>query len=310
MTDVLPLLIPSYNRPGAPLIKLASQLMRNEYPWWVFVRRSQLRSYLDAGVNRSHVIPLPDSRVPTLGDTRNYMLRWAYREGYDQVFDWDDDVFRIGRKLPDGARHESFKSSGNVDPWFDGPGFWVEASRVAREVFELYPGTVVGGLQNQRWAKTWFLKVQGGQTPRRTKILNVDRLVENDLWCPPEFRQHGEDVGNLAMYLQYGWEVFTIGSLLYDFTPETDAKLPSTLRSRDEERNKALHSQEYNSLMNYEIRDYLRINKAYEDGSYMYGDVDWPKYYRVTGNVGHTYEYSHIMDRVPLSKIPFTINSR
>jgi hypothetical protein len=169
---------------------------------------------------------------------------------------------------------------------------------------------VVGGIQNQRWAKTWFLKINGGQTPRRTKILNVQRLVENDLWCPREFRVHGEDIGNLAMYLQYGWDIFTIGSLLYDFVPETDVKLPSTLRSRDEAKNKKLHAIEWASLQEYEIRDYLRVNKAYPDGSYMYGDVDWPKFYKATGRVGVTYAYSHIMDRVPLSDIPFTINSR
>lgn len=308
--DNLPLLIPSYNRPEAPLPALANRLMGDEYPWWTFVRKSQARDYRDSGVPRSHLVLMPDAKVPTLGDTRNWMLRWATREGFDQVFDWDDDVFRIGRKLPEGARHESWKSTGNADPWFDGPGYWEEASRVAREVFALYPHTVVGGIQNQRWAKTWFLKVQGGQTPRRTKILNVERLVENDLWCPKEFRQHGEDVGNLAMYLQYGWEVFTIGALLYDFVPETDVKLPSTLRSRDEERNKALHAAEWASLQQYDIRDYLRVNKSYEDGSYMYGDVDWPKFYKTTGNVGVTYDFSPIMDQVPLSEIPFTINSR
>lgn len=309
MTEMLPLLTPSYNRPNAPLVSLAKQCLRDEYPWWVFVRRSQARDYREF-VPRDHLVTMPDSEVHNLGETRNWMLMWATREGYDQVFDWDDDVFRFGRKLPDGARHlsRSWRSNNTGEAWFEGPGFWQEASRVAREVFELYPGTVVGNIQNQRWAKTWFLKVLGGQTPRRTKILNVERLVENNLFCPPEFRQHGEDIGNAAMYLQYGWETFTLGGLLYDFVPETDVHLPSTLRSRDEAKNKRIHAAEFKALQQYEIRDYLRVNKAYPDGTYMYGDVDWVKYRKVTGNIGYSYEYSNIMDRVPLKDIPFTIS--
>lgn len=308
MTDKrLPLLIPSYNRPGAPLVKLATQLMGDNYPWWVFVRKSQARDYRDAGADRDHMVIMPDAKVGTLGDTRNWMMRWATREGFTQVFDWDDDVARIGRKLPDGTRHQSWKSTGNDDPWFDGPGYWEEASRLARQVFKLYPGTVAGSIQNQRWASSLTLQVQCGKTPRRTKILNVERLVENDLWCPPEFRFHGEDIGNTAMYLQYDWQVFTICNLVYDFVSETDVNLPSTLRSRDEAKNKAIHEQEFTDLQRWDIADYLRVNKAYEDGSYMYGDVDWRKFRKLTGQVSYTHEFSAIMDRVPLADTLCTI---
>lgn len=306
MSD-LPLLIPSYNRPNAPLPQLARRVLKDNYPWHVFVRKSQYRDYREF-VHAQHLVPMPDAKVPDLGSTRNWMMRWAMREGYSQVFDWDDDVFRFGRKLPDGTRHESFKARGNEDDWFNGPGYWEEASHLARQVFELYPNTVVGSIQNQRWASSATLQVQCGKTPRRTKILNVARLVENDLWCPPEFRFHGEDIGNLAMYLQYGWQVFTICNLVYDFTPETDVNLPSTLRSRDEEKNRAIHREEYESLQSYEIREYLRINKAYEDGSYMYGDVDWRKFRKVTGQVSYTHDFTPIMDRVPLHEVPVTIS--
>ena len=301
------LLIPSYNRPQAPLVGLAKQLMRDAYPWFVFVRKSQARDYRAAGTPRQHMVLMPDAKGGTLGDTRNWMMRWATREGFRHVFDWDDDVARIGRKLPDGTRHQSWKSTGNEDPWFDGPGYWEEASRLARQVFRLYPGTVAGSIQNQRWASSLTLQVQCGKTPRRTKILNVERLVENDLWCPPEFRFHGEDIGNTAMYLQYDWQVFTICNLVYDFVSETDVNLPSTLRSRDEEENRKVHAQEYEDLQHYDIKDYLRVNKAYDDGAYMYGDVDWRKFRKVTGQVSYTHEFSPIMDRVPLQDIACTI---
>lgn len=304
--DNLPLLIPSYNRPNAPLPGLAKQLMKDDYPWWVFVRKSQARDYMDY-VPVRHLVPMPDEKVGTLGDTRNWMMRWATREGFKQAFDWDDDVFRIGRKLEDGTRHQSWKARGNEDPWFDGPGYWIEASRLARQVFRLYPGTVVGSIQNQRWASSLTLQVQCGKTPRRTKILNVERLVDNDLWCPKEFRFHGEDIGNTAMYLQYGWQVFTIDNLVYDFTPETDVNLPSTLRSRDEEKNRSIHRNEYRHLQGWDIADYLRINKTYEDGSYMYGDVDWRKFRQLTGQASYTHEFRAIMDHVPLRDIPVTI---
>lgn len=303
VTAQLPLLIPSYNRPNAPLITLAKTMLGHTYPWWVFVRKSQARDYL-VNVPRDNLVIMPDAKVPDLGSTRNWMMRWAMRNGFPRVFDWDDDVFRVGRKLAEATRHQSFKSTGNTDPWFDGPGYWEEASHLANQVFDLYPGTVAGSIQNQRWAKPATLQVQCGKTPRRTKILNVERLLENHLSCPPEFRFHGEDIGNTAMYLENDWQVFTICNLVYDFTPETDVNLPSTLRSRDEEDNRAVHAEEFEHLQGYAIKDYLRVNKKYDDGSYMYGDVDWRKFRKETGQISYTHEFSAIMDRIPLADIP------
>jgi len=304
MTEPLPLLIPSYNRPNAPLPWLAEHCLKDDYPWWVFVRRSQLSAYSEF-VPRRHIVPVEDRLIFNLGETRNYMMKWAVMEGFDQVFDWDDDVDRFGLKLAEGSHHTSFRTTGNEDPWYDGAGYWEEASALARQVFELYPSAVVGSIQNQRWCKTATVQVQCGKTPRRTKILNIDRLVENGLWCPEEFRQHGEDIGNTAMYLENGYQIFTICSLVYSFVSETDVKLPSTLRDRDEEKNKEIHMTEYDSLMNYEIRDYLRVNKAYDDGGYMYGDVDWRKFRKHTGQVSREYEFRPILDHVPLKDIPF-----
>lgn len=308
-TTQFPLLIPSYNRPGAPTIQLAQQLLRDEYPWWAIVRKSQARDYLDAGIPRDNLLIFSDARIPNVGTTRNVLLKWAHREGFTHVFDWDDDISRIGRKLPDGTRHQSWKSSGNDDPWFDGPGYWEEASRLARQVFRLYPGTVAGSIQNQRWASSLTVQVQCGKTPRRTKILNVERIMENGLLVPKHFATHGDDIGATALYLQYDWQVFTICNLVYDFVSETDVNLPSTLRDRDEDKNKAIHEQEFTDLQRYDIADYLRVTKKYPDGSYMYGDVDWRKFRKLTGQASYTHEFSPIMDRVPLRDIPRTITN-
>lgn len=306
MDKRLPLLIPSYNRyPEPPLVALAKHCLGDDYPWFVFVRKSQAKLY--TGVPRDHMVIVPDHKIDGVGNTHNYMMRWALRKGYDQIFDWDDDIFRVGRKLAEGTRHESFKSRGNDDPWFDGPGFWEEASRLARQVFTLYPLAVAGSIQNQRWASTLTLQVQQGKTPRRAKIINVRRIAENNLWTPDEFSHHGDDIGAAALYLENGWQVFTICSLTYDFTPEHDAKLPSTLRDRDEELNRAIHEEEFDNLQEYELRNYLRVTKSYEDGTYMYGDVDWRKFRKETGQVSYAHEFSHILDRVPLADIPVTL---
>lgn len=303
----IPLLVPSYNRPNAPTVALAKQLMKDDYPWWVVVRKSQARDYRDAGTPRDHMLVVPDHKIPSVGYTRNYVLNWAHREGFKHVFDWDDDISRIGRKLPDGTRHQSWKSSGNDDPWFDGPGYWEEASRLARQVFRLYPGTVAGSIQNQRWASALTVQVQCGKTPRRTKIMNVERLVGNGLLVPKAFAEHGDDIGATAMYLQYDWQVFTICNLVYDFISETDVNLPSTLRDRDEDKNRAIHEEEYANLQDYDIADYLRVTKKYDDGAYMYGDVDWRKFRKLSGQASYTHDYTDIMDRVPLQDIPCTI---
>lgn len=304
----LPLLIPSYNRPNAPLPQLARRVMNvDDYPWFVFVRKSQYRDYREF-VHQANLVAVPDAKLDGVGRTRNYLLEWARREGYDQIFDWDDDIFRFGRKLEDGTRHESFKSRGNTDPWFDGPGYWEEASHLARQVFELYPNAVAGSVQNQRWASSLTVQVQCGKTPRRSKIMHVDRLLDNGLKVPKAFTYHGDDIGATALYLEYGWQVFTICNLVYDFTPETDVNLPSTLRDRDEDKNRAVHEEEFANLMQYEITEYLRVTKQYDDGTYMYGDVDWRKFRKATGQNSYTHDFTGIMDRVPLDQIPYSIS--
>lgn len=305
MSELLPLFIPSYNRPDAPLIGLANQLLRDQYPWGVFVRKSQKHDYL-RNVPENHLIVVDDHLIPTLGDTRNFIMEFALEHHYNRIFDWDDDVFRIGRKLPDGTRHESYTSTKSNPAWLTDATYWHELSRISNEVFDLYPGTVAGSVQNQRWASSHTLQVNCGKTPRRTKILDVARLTENGLWCPDEFLFHGEDIGNTAMYLENRWQIFTVCNLVYDFVPETDLNLPSTLRDRDEDKNKSIHLEEFENLQNYEIKDYLRINKSYEDGSYMYGDIDWRKFRKITGEQSITHEYTNILDRIPLQDIPFT----
>lgn len=304
--EEVPLFIPSYNRyPLPPTAELAMHCLGDDYPWWVVVRKSQFRDY--DGVPTNHLLPVADHRIDNVGKTRNFIWQFAYDEGWNYIFDWDDDINGIGHKLAEGRKYIGYRKTGNKDPWLDGTGFWDEAGRLAQETFHMYPCTVAGSIQNQRWPSTDTVRIQHGKTPRRTKILNVERIVENNLLVPEEFYEHGDDIGSLALWLKYGWQVFTICSLTYTFVPETDKVLPSTLRDRDEELNRAIHAEEYENLMRYPIKDYLRVNKKYDDGSYMYGDVNWTRYRKVTGDVSYTHEFSHIKDQVPLWDIPVTV---
>lgn len=307
MTSEFPLLIPSYNRQGAPLIRLATKVLKDDYPWFVMVRKSQKQDYLDAGLPRSHALAAADSTINSVGKAHTKLMKWAIRQGFHYAFDWDDDIMRFGRKLPDGTRHESYKSTGNTDPWFDGPAYWKSASKLATRAFKRHPLTVAGSIQNQRWASSLTLQVQCGKTPRRSKIMNLDRISEHGLWCPKEFWKHGDDIGCAALYLQRGFQVFTIGNLVYDFAPETSIACPSTLRDRDESKNREIHTEELHNLNQYDITNYLRVTKRYEDGTYMYGDINWQRYRKLTGSKSYTYDYTDIRRDVPLSKIPVTV---
>ena len=298
----LPLLIPSYNRPDAPLFRLAEAMLAGDYPWWVFVRKSQYRDYREF-VHKDNLIPVADSKIGCVGDAHTYLMRWALKEGYDMALDWDDDIRSIGLKLEEGHKHQNFKRTGNEDPWFDGPGMFDEISHLSRQIFKAHPYTVAGSIQNQRWARSFTAQVQMGKTPRRTKIMHLERIEENVLWVPDEIRYHGDDIGSAALYLEAGWEEFTIGNLVYDFTQETDAKMPSTLRDRDEDLNRDIHREELENLMQYEIANYLRVTKRYEDGEYMYGDINWQQYRKYTGDTSTEYVFSPIRDRVPLKKL-------
>ena len=119
--------------------------------------------------------------------------------------------------------------------------------------------------------------INKGATPRQT---NIWKLADYDAeyYLPEMARWHGEDIISASCVLQNGEDLFSIQQVGYDYVPESKS---SVVRDTDEnsERNRKLHAQEFKDLQTLEVKDYLRMSKTYPDGSYMYGDIDWKKFY-------------------------------
>ena len=125
----------------------------------------------------------------------------------------------------------------------------------------------------------WISEASGAECVEFKKARKL-KLADYDAerYLPEMARWHGEDIISASCVLQNGEDLFSIQQVGYDYVPESKA---SVVRDTDEnsERNRKLHAQEFKDLQTLEVKDYLRMSKTYPDGSYMYGDIDWKKFY-------------------------------
>ena len=98
----IPLCIPSYKRPHAPIFSKRSKIFPYFDPRWVyvFIRKEDYEDYkfLEGRVT---LMILPET-IKELGMTRDYIMQWAYDTGYENIFMFDDrflSVFPLAPRL-------------------------------------------------------------------------------------------------------------------------------------------------------------------------------------------------------------------
>ena len=296
--DDLPyLFIPSYKRPRPVSAKKILEDFNEEglKKSYILVREEERDAYYEENkdlIERGcNLLAIPEGGVTGVGSTRNYILDYAKEHDLDVVADFDDDLTCVGAlfekldKKGEPASGTFLKDERKAIENYQQKVLQA-AGKCARECFERYPKTVVGSMRKQRFSNTpgnaiTKFSINKGSTPRQTKIINMRAVNEKDLRVPAEFDKHGDDIGFVAHVLQEGYWCFQLPWLFYSYTPETES---TTLRDIDEEKNRGIHQQELENLLNYDIRDYLRYTKKYDDGSYMYGDVNWRAYNKLNGS--------------------------
>lgn len=99
----IPLCIRSYKRPNAPIF--TSEIIRSlpKHLIKVFIRKEEFDDYswvLDFA--ELHII---SSSVKDSGDTSEYIVNWAYEQGYNQIFLSDDTIEDIRTLMPIKSRY-------------------------------------------------------------------------------------------------------------------------------------------------------------------------------------------------------------
>lgn len=295
--DLLPIFIPSYNRPH---FKLGERILPMLTPKalskvHLVVRAEQYNQYrksnaalLEKGLT---IISIPKGCVTGLGTTRQYIIDYAISNRIPYIMDMDDDIKYL-QYLYNGISKSGQKCSKHtgvrdwdVDPTIPQKVLQL-AGRISRDCFREHPEVLLGNIRRQRFsqhadnAQIKYM-INKGPTPRQTKLLNIKGIKKYGVKMPKAFDIHGEDMGFAAEVLQRGGSCFNIPCLCYDYV---DEKVDSVVRDpHNPEKNRPLHRAEYKGLMKMEIKDYLKTSFTYPDGEYMFGDVDWRRYHKLHG---------------------------
>ena len=281
------LCVPSYTRPnfvfGRQLRRASKEFLKSHV--FIFVHEDELAAYKAMNPDYNYVV-VPETHYG-LGATRNFLRLWCKDKGCKFVLDWDDDIEHVRFMYASTDRYGDPSTKHNSSADEESDPIFVErllcyTAYLADYLFDTYPRLRAGNVRRQHFCGHEYVNktlahINKGATPRQT---NIWKLADYDAerYLPEMARWHGEDIISASCVLQNGEDLFSIQQVGYDYVPESKS---SVVRDTDEnsERNRKLHAQEFKDLQTLEVKDYLRMSKTYPDGSYMYGDIDWKKFY-------------------------------
>lgn len=285
--------VPSYMRPNfvtAVMFKdFSPEALKKVH---IVVRQEQYEEYRAANPHL-HILPIPrEYPIGGLASTRQFIFEYAVEHRYSTIIDMDDDIKNIAY-MYDGASgtgtpcsKHTIKIDREEDPLIQQKVLTM-AGHIARIIFKTHPDVMLGNIRRQRLSqnvdnsKLMYI-INRGPTPRQVTLLNVRGLYKADINRDiNRFDRHGDDIGFCAVILACGKSLFNIPCLTYDYVSE---KCDSVIRTPETE--KELHAYEYRMLQKYPIKDYLRTTFRDEEGAYMWGDVDFTKYRKLTGADG------------------------
>ena len=281
------LCVPSYTRPdfvfGRQLRRASKEFLKRHV--FVFVHEDELSAYKSVNPDYNYVV-VPDAHYG-LGATRNYLRLWCKDKGCKFVLDWDDDIEHVRFMYASTDRYGDPSTKHNSSADEESDPIFVErllcyTAYLADYLFNTYPRLRAGNVRRQHFCGHEYVHktlahINKGATPRQTNIWKLANY-EAERYLPEMARWHGEDIISASCVLQNGEDLFSIQQVGYDYVPESKS---SVVRDTDEntERNRKLHAQEFRDLQTLEVKAYLKMSKTYPDGSYMYGDIDWKKFY-------------------------------
>lgn len=295
-SDRYPLWIISHKRAGtAPFLNRIQEEWKTAGDVNVLVLESQREVY-EKAYPRLNIVSAEDEEVNTVGKARWLSMVRAYYAGADELLVADDDVLSVDflyesaiTKGPNKGK-ESSRNSNNEDreaiPNFE-ERIFAAMTDIAEDVFADNKLAMLGGLikRHMNFAannhKHKYI-INGGVTPRQVMVANINRMREYGIALNLDlFSVHGDDIGMVAEILKAGADCFAIPSFAYDHWPESVNITESTLRNA--ETAPALHALEYEGLMQYPIKDYMRTKNSVIDGSFEWADVNWQKAAKLRG---------------------------
>ena len=279
------LCILSHNRQkfalGRYLVAGCDQEFLDEYVT-ILVNDDEVEQYKKVNPEFKSWVAIP-KECRGIGRLRDFMYKWAIVQGYKYALNFDDDVKAIEFLWEDEDANgfATMRHSTKLDRRFFPKltqyvlTYFAES---ARAIFTHKPNVRFGAIRRQHFSNNvppeQFARINGASTPRQAMIMKLDGYG-SDMFPSPETDEHGDDIiCALHIIAKRNEDLFSIQQITYDFVSE---QVNSTLRDTDENtpRNHRLHREEEANICDLGLRHLLRTSKAYSNGDYMYGDIDW-----------------------------------
>lgn len=289
--NCLPICVPSYHRYSLKdnktmkmLLEAGDKEITNNC--YIFVRSEEYARYKKIS-NDFNYIKLPD--VKGLSDTRQYIVDFVCDVLHQDLFiDADDDLTGLTfTEIKNGRPKVSKSDTAKILRGISSVG----------EYLAYYCDVALAGVRKRRFAnnKEFVItaaKINSGNTPRQLMVVNAKKLRGHNIVRNEIFNPTGDDVGFVAEIAKNTLNFASICCFQYSYV---DDKINSVIRN--DENRKSLAAYEYECLKKYPMgKYYLRIPHTFEDGSYMFSDIDYKKYKKVTGLPSFNVSVSEVLD--------------
>lgn len=281
---------------------LTLERLNRTQPWFanrvhVLVLEEDQAAY-KANYPKVNIHPVHRSQLSPVGRAKQLVLDTAYHVfNHDRIIMMDDDLneFNIltqsftgwGKNVGAESSRGFTRQEREDFPLFY-EGLFTLFSKVGEDACAHDPAVVQGSAIKRHMSfdyknhRTKFT-ISGGVSPRQLIFFDLARL--NKIGAEVDqryFQRHGDDIGLVAAILQNGGKCFAAPSFIYDTYSEDVNIYKSKIRSAATKSE--LHAEERAGLECYDIRYYLREKMSIIDGTYEWGDVNWQKYAKHTGN--------------------------
>jgi len=167
----IPICIPSYGRPDSAMFKILEK--EPDLPMVFFIREEQKELY--AGLKgKARIVTLKN--VDNIGQTRAKIVKWAHKQGYENIFMFDDKVTAVNALAPRLSRNDNWSMSKFTTTMY-------QALQVWEYLIRKYKPCMSGGLHKGFSFSPGNINAEPEIAPGIWCAiqLNVDMLSENDI---------------------------------------------------------------------------------------------------------------------------------
>ena len=282
---LFPICIPSYKRWDRKDNKTMAKIIEQsdaevQEKTILFVRQEQEKEYRENYPN-TKIVTLP--HVNGLASTRQFVEDYMFEVLHEPYFiDIDDDITSMKVVVLDNGKPRM--SYANEVKTGDVLRLSCEIAKMAFEKHQC----VLGKPRRAHFANdidnTQIAYITNkGATPRSVTYINAKEIRRRGIHRNMMFDPTGDDVGFVAEIGTKLGSMFNIPCISYSFV---DDEINSVIRNDQNRRTLARY--EYECLLKYPFKDYMRIPFRYKDGLYKYSDIDFTKYRKITGLKSHT----------------------